>query len=163
VCPAIDELSTPFEDGRRPQLRDRPVTSWRHRTADGAAEPDIRFAGMTDDGPLFVTATGLLVATGEIHQQMLQGQPVDPSRYYMRATTASKLPPSDTPGSTGSWPSPSTGVLRQAQTGMSSRFSDAPGGRLSRVTGIRGRGRCVRHLSAAANSGSMISWWPVMA
>lgn len=61
---------------------------------DGVVELDIRLVALTDDGPVYVTATGLQAATPEVTLRLQQGQPVDPSEYYMRASyrfeTASK-------------------------------------------------------------------------
>lgn len=54
--------------------------------SDGVVELDIRVTAMSDDGPIYVTATGLQVASSEITMQLQQGRAVDPSKYYMRAS-----------------------------------------------------------------------------
>lgn len=53
--------------------------------SDGAVDLDIRVAGLTDDGPVYVSSTGLQVASPDIAARLQQGEPVDPSTYYMRA------------------------------------------------------------------------------
>jgi hypothetical protein len=52
---------------------------------DGAIDLDIRATAMTDDGPVYVMALGLQVASPEVTLRLQQGQPVDPAEYYMRA------------------------------------------------------------------------------
>ena len=52
---------------------------------DGVVELDIRLVAMTDDGPVYVIATGLQSAKPEVSARLQQGEPVDPSEYYMRA------------------------------------------------------------------------------
>lgn len=52
---------------------------------DGTVDLDIRAVALSDDGPIYMTAFGLQVATPEVSLRLQQGQPVDASEYYMRA------------------------------------------------------------------------------
>jgi hypothetical protein len=62
---------------------------WLLIRPDGVAEMHIREIARTDDEQMiYVSATGLIVATPEIFQQWQQGQPVEPSRYSMRSVYA---------------------------------------------------------------------------
>ena len=59
---------------------------WLLIRPDGVAEMNIREIACTNDQQMiYVSATGLIVATPEIFQQWQQGQLVDPSRYSMRS------------------------------------------------------------------------------
>jgi hypothetical protein len=60
---------------------------WALLRPDGAGELDVRATMRTDDGHLIYTYyRGILHASPEAMQRMLQGQAVDPSEYYFRTT-----------------------------------------------------------------------------
>ena len=62
---------------------------WLLIRPDGVAEMNIReIARTNDEQMIYVSATGLIVATPDVFQQWQQNQPVDPSRYSMRSVYA---------------------------------------------------------------------------
>ena len=58
---------------------------WLLLRPDGAAELDVRATIRTDDGHIIYTYyRGILHASPEVAQRILQGKAVDPSEYYFR-------------------------------------------------------------------------------
>jgi hypothetical protein len=60
---------------------------WQVIRADGVADLDARYTLETADGALiYVRNHGLRHGPPEVLRQLASGEPVDPSRYYMRTT-----------------------------------------------------------------------------
>jgi hypothetical protein len=60
---------------------------WQVVRPDGVADLDARYTLETDDGALiYVRNHGLRHGPPEVLRQLAAGEPVDPSRYYMRTT-----------------------------------------------------------------------------
>jgi hypothetical protein len=60
---------------------------WQVMRADGVADLDARYTLETGDGALiYVRNRGLRHGPPEVLRQLAAGEPVDPSRYYMRTT-----------------------------------------------------------------------------
>lgn len=60
---------------------------WQVIRADGVADLDARYTLETADGALiYVRNHGLRHGPPEVLRQLAAGEPVDPSRYYMRTT-----------------------------------------------------------------------------
>lgn len=58
---------------------------WFLLRPDGAGELDVRGTMRTDDGHLiYIYYRGIMHASPEVTQRMLQGEAVDPSEYYFR-------------------------------------------------------------------------------
>ena len=58
---------------------------WLLLRPDGAGELDVRATMRTDDGHLIYTYyRGILAASPEVGQRILQGETLDPSQYYFR-------------------------------------------------------------------------------
>ena len=62
---------------------------WQIVCADGLSQLEARYTLETDDGALvYVRNIGLRHGPAEVLAKLAAGEPVDPSRYYMRTTPA---------------------------------------------------------------------------
>src|SRR5690606_8058432 len=105
LCDVVAELGAPMElgDGRSGRRRIIPIVGgtvsgeringrildlgadWQTIFADGAGELDTRYSMETDDGALIdIRNFGYRTGPQDVLAALARGEPVDPSRYYMR-------------------------------------------------------------------------------